>query len=91
MARHHHVEMLVNRVGGIRLRRVGTTGKNVGVLDERYHIWSMASASALDVIGMDCAALEGCCGPLDEARLVQRIAVDLTLDIVFVADPILLT
>lgn len=87
MARHDHVEMLVNGVGSIRLRRVGATGKNVGILDQGYHVWSVATAGALDMVGVDCPTLEGRCSSLDETGLVQRIAVDLSLDVVFIAYP----
>lgn len=46
----------------------------------------MAASSSLNVISVHCAVLEGCRGALDEAGLVQGVAVDLALDVVLVAD-----
>jgi hypothetical protein len=46
----------------------------------------VAAACAFDVIGVDCAAFEGCCGLFDEAGFVQGVAVQFALDVVFLAD-----
>lgn len=86
VARHDHVKMLVDGVSSIRLRWVGAARKNIRMLDERYHVWSVTSSGTFNVIGMDCPALErrGC--PFNKSGFVQGIAMDLALNIVVVAD-----
>lgn len=46
----------------------------------------MTTAGAFDVVCVDGATLEGCCGSLDEAGFVQGVTVDLALDVVVLAN-----
>ena len=86
VAGHDHVEVLVDRVAGVWLCWVGAAGEDVDVFDEGDHIGGVATTGAFDVVCVDGAALEGCCGALDETRFVQGVTVDLALDIVVLAD-----
>lgn len=70
VARHGHVEVLFDRVGRVGTCRVGAAWQDVGLLDQRDQIWGVAAACAFDVVGVDCAPFEGCCGLLDEAGFV---------------------
>ena len=88
VTRHDHIEVLVDCVAGVWLGWVSTTGKDVGVLHERNHIWCMSATSSFDMVCVYCPSLECSCRPLNETGLVQRVAVDLALDVVFFADTI---
>ena len=57
------------------------------MLDEADDIRSMAAAGTLNVVGVNRAVLESCGSVFDEARFVQSVAVNFTLDIEFVANP----
>ena len=78
--------MFVDGISSKRSRGIGAARKNVGVLYEGYHVWGVTTSGALDVVGMDCSTFERCRCPFDKARFVQGIAMDLALNIEFVAD-----
>ena len=86
VAGHYHVEVFVDCVAGVWFRWVGTTGEDVDVFDQGDHIGGVTTAGAFDVVCVDGATLEGCCGSLDEAGFVQGVTVDLALDVVILAD-----
>lgn len=89
VAGHDHVKVFVNCVAGVGLSWVGRAREDVGMLDKGDHIRGVAATSAFDVIGVDGAALESCCGAFDETRFVQGVGVDLALDVVFFTDAVL--
>ena len=86
VAHHQHVEMLVDGVLGERPRRIGRGRQHVLQAGDLDDVGRVAAAGAFGVKGMDGAALEGFDGVLDEARLVERVAVDHHLHVVFVGD-----
>lgn len=86
VAGHYHVEVFVDCVAGVWFRWVGTTGEDVDVFDQGDHIGGVTTAGAFDVVCVDGATLEGCCGSLDEAGFVQGVTVDLALDVVVLAN-----
>lgn len=86
VAGHYHVKVLIDRVAGVWFRWVGTAGEDVDVFDQGDHIGGVATTGAFNVVSVDGAALEGCCGSLDEAGFVQGVTVDLALDVVVLAD-----
>lgn len=49
----------------------------------------MTATSALDMIGVDCAAFESCSSLFDEAGFVKGVAMKFALNIVLIADPAL--
>lgn len=81
--------MLVDCVAGVWLRWIGTARKDVGVLYERNHIGRMSAASSFDMVCVDCPSFECSCRSLDKPGLVQRVAVDLALNVVFFADTVI--
>ena len=86
VARHDHVQVLVHRVARVRLGRVRAAGQHVDVLHQRDHVRRVAPAGAFDVVRVHGAVLEGVGRAFDKAGFVQRVAVDLALDVEFVTD-----
>ena len=70
VAGHDHVEMLVDSVAGVRFSRIGAAGNDVGMLDERYHVRSVATTRTLDVVGVDSSPAKRGGSSLDVARLI---------------------
>ena len=88
MARHHHVDMFFDSVDSVRFRGVSATGKDIRMLDKRNHIRCVTTACPLNVISMNGSVFESCSRPLNETRLVERITVDLTLDIMLITNSV---
>ena len=82
MADHQHVQVLIDRVDGVGHRRVGAAGQEVLLADDAQDVRRVAAARALGVEGAERAAFGRGDGVFDEARFVQRVAVDRDLDIV---------
>lgn len=81
--------MLVDCVAGVWLGWVGTARKDVGVLYERNHIGRMSTTSSFDMVCVDRPSFECSCRSLDKPGLVQRVAVNLALNVVFFADTVM--
>lgn len=86
MAVCSHVQVLVNSVCRERHGRGRAAGKDIGILYELDHVGFVATACTFDVIHMDGSTLECSGGVLDESGLVEGIGVDMTLDILFLAN-----
>ncbi len=86
MADHQHVEVLVERVDGVRPRRVGGTRQHVGMGGDRDDVGRVPAAGALGVIRVDRPPFDGGEGVLDEAHLVEGVGVDVHLDAGLVGD-----
>ena len=77
VAHHQHVEVLVDRVDGVGHRRVGRRlGRKLASPTHAQDVGRVAAAGALGVEGAQRAALGRGDGVLDEAALVERVAVD---------------
>ncbi len=85
MADHHHVEVLVERVHGERVRRVGRGRQAVRLAGDSDDVRRVAAAGALRVVGVDRAAADRRHRVLVEAGLVERVGVDLHLHVELVA------
>lgn len=59
VARHHHVQVLVDRVARVRLGWVRAAREHVDVLHERDHVRGVAAAGAFDVVCVHRAPFEG--------------------------------
>lgn len=57
------------------------------LLDQRDKIRGMSASRAFDMVRVDRSPFECRCCPLDESGFVERVAVKLALDVVFLADP----
>ena len=58
VAHHQHVEVLVDRVDGVRPRRVGRRRQHVRLAARLDDVGRVAAAGAFGVVGVDRAALE---------------------------------
>ena len=81
VAHHQHVQVLVERVDGERARRIRRRGQHVGLADGGDDVGRMAAARPFRVKRVDGAVLEGGQRVLQEAALVEGVAVQRHLDI----------
>lgn len=86
VAHHEHVEVLVERVTRERPCWVRRRRQHVLVLNDRDDVWGVAASSTFSVVRVNRPTLERGDGRLDEARLVECISVNETLNIQFIAD-----
>jgi hypothetical protein len=86
MAHHQHVEVLVDRVDGVRARRVGRRRQHVRLAARPDDVGRMAAARALGVVRVDRAAADRVERRLDEAGFVQRVSMDRDLHVHLVGD-----
>ena len=75
MADHEHVEVLVDRVDGVRPCRVRRRRQHVLVGGQLDDVGRMAAAGALGVVSVDRAPRDRLDRGLQVTRLVQRVAV----------------
>lgn len=80
-----HVDVLGNRVYGIRHRWRRAAGEHVVVSNQLDHIRCMPTASALDMVDMYATALEDRCRVFEEAGFIEAISMDVALDVIFFA------
>ena len=76
VAHHQHVEVLVDGVRRVWHRRIGRRRQEVLLADHSQDVRRMAAACAFGVKGAQRAALRRGHRVFDEARFVQRVAVD---------------
>ena len=81
VAHHQHVEVLVDRVHGVGHGRVGRRGQEVLLAHHAQDVRRVAAARAFGVEGAQRAALRRRDRVLDEARFVERVAVDRDLGV----------
>ncbi len=81
MADHQHVQVLVDRVHGVRHGRVRRRRQHVREAGDLDDVGRVATARAFGVEGGNRTALEGGDGVFDEARFVERVGVDRHLDV----------
>ena len=82
VAHHNHIEELRLRVYTVRQRGVGRRGQHKWHTCHLHQVGSVTAASALGVIGVYRATINGCDGILHIAALVERVGVDSHLHIV---------
>lgn len=58
------------------------------LLDQRDEIRSVSASGSFDMVRVDRSPFERRRCPLDESSFVQRVAVKLALNVVFLTDPI---
>src|SRR5271168_5235958 len=86
MAHHGHVEVFVEGVHGVGVGRVGGGWQAVGDAGDADNVGRVAAAGALGVVHVDGAAADGRQGVLNETGLVQRVGMQLDLEIHLVGD-----
>jgi len=86
VAHHQHVEVLVERVDGVRPGRVGRARQDVELAAHPQDVRGVAAAGALGVIGVDRPAAERGDRVVDVPRLVERVGVDRDLDVLGFGD-----
>ena len=85
VADHDHVEVLVERVQRVGVRRVRRGRQAVRLAGDADDVRRVAAAGALRVVRVDRAAADRVHRVLEEAGLVQRVGVDLHLHVELVA------
>lgn len=78
--------MLVERVNSIRPSRIGRTRQDVRVLHHHDDVRSVSTTSALSVVRVNRPTLDRRQGRLDIPTLVERVRVNVDLDIILVTD-----
>lgn len=67
MAGHDHVDMFFDCINSVWLCRAGTAWENIWVLNERDHVRGVATASTLNMVGVNRTILERCGRTFNEA------------------------
>ena len=86
MAHHGHVEVLVEGVDGVGIGRVGRGRQAIDLAGDPDDVRRVAAAGALGVIHVDGAAADGGERILQEPAFVQRVGVQLHLEVELVGD-----
>ena len=86
VAHHRHVEVFVERVDRVGVGRVGRRRQAVRVAGDADDVRRVAAAGALGVVHVDRAAVDRGQRVLEEAGLVERVGVDLDLEVELVGD-----
>ena len=81
VADHDHVEVLVEGVDRVGVGRIGRRGQAVHLPGHRDDVGRVAAAGALGVVHVDGAAVDRRQRVLQEARLVERVGVQLHLEV----------
>ena len=81
---HDHVQMLGNGVDRIRIRAVGGRRDDVRFPDDLQQVRRVAAACAFRVVCMDGSAAECVDRIFDKTGFVQRVCMDLHLEIILV-------
>jgi hypothetical protein len=85
VAHHRHVEVLVERVDGVRVGRVRRRREAVRLARDADDVRGMPASRALRVVGVDGPAGDRVHRVLEEPGLVERVRVDLDLHVQLVA------
>ena len=86
MAHHGHVEVFVEGVHGVWVSRVGRGRQAIAIAGDADDVGRVAATGALGVVHVDGAAADRRQGVLYETGFVQRVGVELDLEIHLVGD-----
>ena len=75
MADHEHVEMLIDRVDGVRPGGIGGTGQHIRLAANADDVRRVAAARAFGVIGVNRAAFERGDRAFDKSRIRSSVSV----------------
>ena len=81
VAHHQHVEVLLERVAGVRAGGVGAAGKHVGFAADFDDVGGVTAAGPFGVKGVDGAAADGADRVFHKAGLVEGVGVDAHLHV----------
>ena len=81
VADHQHVEVFLERVGGVRPGGVGAAGQHVGFAADFDDVRGMSTTCALGMEGVNRSPLDGGNRVFNETGFVQRVGVNADLHI----------
>mmetsp|Transcript_24303 Transcript_24303/g.37461 ORF Transcript_24303/g.37461 Transcript_24303/m.37461 type:complete len:405 (+) Transcript_24303:486-1700(+) len=82
MTHHEHIQMLIDGIGSIRPRRIGTARDHIHRTTHPNDIRRMSTSRTLTVVGMNRSILHGCQTSLTARAFVERIGMNRHLNIV---------
>ncbi len=86
VADHDHVQVLVERVHGVGVGRVGRGGDAVAFASDADDVRRVSAACTLSVVHVDGAVADGRQRVFEKTGFIERVGVQLDLKIVFVGD-----